>query len=113
MSPEEMILNLVCLDRGIIQLSDVDSAQKQFAALPPPERRAVSRKIRKLAKKFINNSSSHPGVSRQKYLSAGLDLESPRSHKHRERYEKIKVLYARRFLMSVIHGESRRRPREC
>ena len=57
MSPEEMMLNLVCLDRGIVQLNDISSVQKQFEALSPSERRKVSRKIRKLAKKFIRNTT--------------------------------------------------------
>ena len=50
MTPEEMMLNLLCLDKGIIQLNDISSVQKQFDALDPSERRRVSRKIRKLAK---------------------------------------------------------------
>ena len=46
MLDSDLVLNLVCLDKGIIQLSDLESAEKQFATLRPVEKRLVARKLR-------------------------------------------------------------------
>jgi len=105
MSPEEMMLNLLCLDIGIVQLSDTESIKKQFEALSPSDRRKASRKIRKIAKRFIKSSSPNDflAIRKRKMYSAGLGSEDPpRSKFHMERYNKIKVLYARRMLMSLV-----------
>ena len=106
MSPEEMMLNLVCLDKGIIQLSDLESVEKQFSALSPAEKRKVSRKIRKLAKKFIARDSSYPEVCEQKKLIAGLSEKSSHGHYQREKYKKVKINFARRYLMDIIYLEN-------
>ena len=106
MSPEEMMLNLLCLDKGIVQLSDLESIKKQFEALPPSERRKASRKIRKLAKKFIKSTSFEVHRERKMH-AAGFGFEDPpRSSFHKERYNKIKALYARRLLVSLIRTEN-------
>lgn len=110
MTPEEMILNLFCLDKGIIQLNDISSVQKQFDALDPDERRRVSRKIRKLAKKFIQKSTlGFEEITQQKRSSAGLSEDAPRSRRLREKYNRIKVLYARRLLLKMISDEKNHR----
>ena len=109
MSPEEMMLNLACLEKGIVQLNDVTSIQKQFDALDPAERRKVSRKIRKLAKKFIRKSSAgFEGTLKQKMAAAGFCDDINRTRKLRERYDKVKVLYVRRLLMDLINDEKSR-----
>ncbi len=110
MTPEEMMLNLACLDKGIIQLNDIKSVQKQFDALDSQERRRVSRKIRKLAKKFIRKSTvGFEHVARQKRAAAGLCEDSLRSRRLRERYNRTKVLYARRLILEMINDEKNRR----
>ena len=109
MSPEEMMLNLVCLDRGIVQLNDISSIQKQFEALSPSERRKVSRKIRKLAKKFIRNTTGgFENIAQHKKAAAGLCTDSPRSVRHRRRYNKVKILYVRRMFLDMIADEKNR-----
>jgi hypothetical protein len=106
MTPEEMMLNLACLDKGIVQLNDIASVQKQFDALNPPERRKVSRKIRKLAKKFIRKSSvGFERTARYKMSAAGFCSTADRNRKLRERYNRVKVLYVRRLLMNLITKE--------
>ena len=54
MLDSDLILNLVCIEKGIIQLSDVESAEKQFQSLSQADKRTASRKIKKLAKKYIS-----------------------------------------------------------
>ena len=109
MTPEEMILNLFCLERDIVQLSDLSSVQKQFDALNQTEKRRVARKIRKLAKKFVNKKSSNPFDQsfKQKNAAAGFGLDSPRSKKLQERFNRVKIIYARRFIVDLINRQNR------
>ena len=100
------MLNLLCLDKCIVQLSDLESIKKQFDALSPLERRKASRKIRKMAKKFIK-STSFLDHRMRKMRSAGFGSDDPpRSKSHREQYNRIKALYARRMLLSLIRTEN-------
>tara|TARA_Y100000817_G_scaffold213236_1_gene167573 strand:- start:31 stop:369 length:339 start_codon:yes stop_codon:yes gene_type:complete len=110
-SQEEMMLNLLCLERGIVQLSDLEAVAKQFDSLDDAEKRKVSRKIRKLAKKFIKKSSSSSDIKIQKSVAAGLD-DAPRSFNNKDQYRRVKLLFARRLLLSVVKDENSRPQKE-
>lgn len=97
----DLVLNLFCLDKGIIQLSDLDAAEKQFASLSPSEKRAVSRKLKKLSKKYIR-STTNPGPGRQAALRAAGFLEAKPGYRNRKKYERIRLVFVKRYLRHLI-----------
>lgn len=107
MSPVETILNLFCLDKDIVQLSDLESIDKQFQALTPADRRRVSRKIRKLAKKYISRHYSAYGedVISSKKTAAGLGENLDRTSSKRKQFNKIKAVYAKKLLLEEVSKE--------
>lgn len=106
MISDDMFLNLLCLDRGIVQLGDLSSLDKQYDSLNPEDRRKVSRKIKKLAKKYIKLISRNPDILANRMKSAGF-LDAPRGAFHRARYEKIRASYAKKYLEYLIFNEKR------
>ena len=107
MSPEETMLNLLCLDEGIVQLSDLRSVDKQFEALSSSERRKVNRKIRKLAKKYISKSfrGRKDTVIESRRKAAGLSESSERSRSKMSNYNKVKIIYVKRLLLERVLEE--------
>ena len=107
MSPEETMLNLLCLDEGIVQLSDLESVDKQFGALSSAERRKVNRKIRKLAKKYIYKSHGprNAVVVESRRKAAGLTEHSERSRAKVSQYNRVKLVYVKRFLLERVLEE--------
>ena len=97
MLDSDLILNLICIEKGIIQLSDVDSAEKQFQSLTKAEKRIASRKIKKLAKKYITTFISGERQIYSAMKSAGF-IDAKLGKKNRKRYEKTRLVFAKQYL---------------
>ncbi len=106
MISDDMFLNLLCLDRGIVQLADLSCLEKQYKSLNSADRRKVSRKIKKLAKKYIKMISRNDDILVNRLRSAGF-LDAPRGIFYRARYEKVRATYAKKYLEYLIFKEKK------
>ena len=97
MLDSDLILNLICIEKGIIQLSDVESAEKQFQSLSQADKRTASRKIKKLAKKYISTFVSGERQIHAALRAAGF-VDAKPGFKNRKRYEKTRIKFARQYL---------------
>ena len=108
----QILLDMLCLEKGIIQLQNVSSEalNAQFESLPPEDRRVVHRKIRKMAKKAIR-FIAHQGRPNKKYeqtllKTCGLAPFSGGSIKAREQARRTRIVLIRRMLLSELSDRS-------
>lgn len=111
MDSEELIVNIQCIEHGIVPLAGVnhDHVETILSALPGEDRRKCTRKFRKLLKRAINFFGStyyEPGSPRyKKYVEdqrklAGLNKKDKGQHftKGESAFRKLTV---RRYLSYV------------
>ena len=99
-----VLLNLKSVESGIIQLGDLSSrsVNEQFSSLSPSEKRSVSRKLRKLAKKAIKKFAVSPEHRSRMCLSCGFGSTEDRVYK----FKTAQLFLARRLLISQISEDS-------
>ena len=108
----QILLDMLCLEKGIVQLQNVSSEvlDAQFESLSPEERRAVHRKIRKMAKKAIRLLArrGRPNKEYEQTLlkTCGLAPFSGGSIKARENARRTRMVLIRRMLLSELSDRS-------
>lgn len=110
-----ILLDMLCLENGIIQLTDMSQEviDLQFESLPPAERRAVHRKLRKLAKKSIGKkvlklrSNTREMYRKNLNRTCGFLEHSDGSIQDRKSHRRSRIAMVRALLLELENCENK------
>jgi len=99
-----LLLNLKCIELGIIQLGDISgtSIRDQLRSLSPEDRRNASRKIKKLTKKAINKFARSREQKQLWLKNAGFAQNNLRKSSSFKAYQRRRLELVKRLLLSDI-----------
>ena len=107
-----LLLDLKCIDAGIIQLSNFSfsAIEKQFKSLDSRKSRQVSRKIKKLAKKAIKALSHDDAVKLKMMKDCGFGARNCNVSRTKKRHQRRNRLHlVRRLFTQEVLGDLRPR----
>lgn len=105
-----LLLDLKCIDAGIIQLSNLSrtAVDKQFKSLNSENSRRTSRKIKKLAKKAIRAFAADEVLKLKMMKNCGFGSRSDNISKTKKRIQRrIRLQLVRRLLIQEVLEELR------
>lgn len=100
-----LLLDLKCIENGIIQLSNCSrqSIAKQMRSLSPETRRTTLRKTKKLAKKAIKRFSQNPEQANRMMRNCGfLDSGNQRTPKQQRYIQNRRFDIVRRLFIVEV-----------